>query len=333
MTVGELGERGLIERIRQRLGPPPKDVLVGVGDDAAAVTWTRGTLLLTTDMLLEEVHFRRSTATLREIGAKSLAVNLSDIAAMGGEPRFAVVALAVPPAMRVVDVDELYAGLEDMARGHAVALLGGDTCAAPHQMVLTVTVAGHTDGAPLCRRGARPGDAILVTGVLGAAAAGLAALERGTVPVAADVVKPLQHAHRMPTPRVREGRLIHASGAATAMIDLSDGLATDLAHIARESGVGAEVRLAALPVSDGTRQLAAVLGIDPWSWAVSGGEDYELLLTAMPQHAATLATRVTTETGTPVSVIGEVRPADEGVRFLDEGRRQVPVRPGFDHFA
>jgi len=333
VTLRELGERGLIERVRRRLGTPPAGVLIGIGDDAALVAADGARLLLTTDTLVEDVHFRRATATFREIGAKALAVNLSDIAAMGGEPRFALLALALPPATRVADVDDLYEGLAEMAGRHGVALVGGDTCADPDRMVLTVTLVGGVAGPPLRRVGARPGDRILVTGALGAAAAGLAALERGRLPVPPEVTAPLHRAHRVPEPRVREGRLIRESGAATAMIDLSDGLATDLAHIARESGVGAEVRLPALPLSEATRALARALDADPWAWAVSGGEDYELLFTAAPDRAAALAARVTEVTGTPATAIGEVRPAADGVRFLDDAGRPVAVRPGFDHFA
>lgn len=333
MTLRALGERGLIERVRRRLGTPGEGVLIGIGDDSALVAWPGDTLLLTTDTLIEDIHFRRTTATFREIGAKALAVNLSDIAAMGGEPRFALLALALPAATRVADVDDLYAGLGEMAARYGVALVGGDTCAAPDRIVLTVTLVGRVEGPPLRRSGARPGDAILVTGTLGGAAAGLAALERGPLPVGPEVTAPLHRAHRLPVPRVPEGRLIRASGAATAMIDLSDGLATDLGHIAAESGVGAEVRLPALPVGEATRALARALGADPWAWVVSGGEDYELLFTAAPAQAAALAARVTDATGTPVSVIGEIRPAGDGIRFLNGAGQPVAVRPGFDHFA
>ncbi len=333
MALRELGELGLIERVRRGLAPPSAGILVGIGDDAAALAWPPGQiLLLTTDTLVEDVHFRRATATLREVGAKAMAVNLSDIAAMGGEPRFALLALALPPGTTVADVDELYAGLLEMASRYHVELIGGDTCAAPDRIVLTLTLVGQVDGPPVRRSGARPGDAILVTGTLGASAAGLAALERGPLPVAHDVAASVQRAHRLPTPRVAEGRLVRASGAATAMIDLSDGLATDLAHVAAESGVGARVWLPALPVSDATRQVARAVGEVPWHWAVSGGEDYELLFTAAAGRAAAVAARVTSETGTPVSLIGEVRPADEGIVFLDEAGRPVDVRPGFEHF-
>jgi thiamine-monophosphate kinase len=166
-TLAEVGERELIQRLRRRLSPPGREVLVGIGDDAAAVRWDGETLLLTTDTLLEGVHFRRSIATLRDIGAKAIAVNVSAIAAMGGEPRYALLALALPRSLAVAEVDELYAGVEDMARRHGVTVVGGDTCAAPGGVVLSVTLVGRVAGAPLRRSGARPGDAILVTGTLG----------------------------------------------------------------------------------------------------------------------------------------------------------------------
>jgi thiamine-monophosphate kinase len=333
-TLRQIGELGLIARIRRRLSPPPPDVLVGVGDDAAAVAWPGGILLLTTDTLIEGVHFRRSTTPLRALGAKAMAVNLSDIAAMGGEPRVAVLALSLPPDAEVADVDELYAGLADMGARYGTALVGGDTCTDPDRLVLTVTVVGRVEGLPVRRSGARPGDVVLVTGTLGASAAGLALLERGwprdpAVPEA--VGEALVAAHRVPTPRVAEGQQARAAGA-TAMIDLSDGLATDLGHIAEESGVGATVRLAALPVAGATRQAARRLGEPEWAWAVRGGEDYELCLTAPAGQAAALAARITAETGTPVTAIGEIRPAGAGVTYLDEAGRPVPVAPGFEHF-
>ena len=150
-TLAELGERGLIARLRHWLPPPGPDVLVGIGDDAAAVSWDGATLLLTTDTLLEGVHFRRSTATLRDIGAKAIAVNVSDIAAMGGEPRYALLALALPPSLAVTELDELYAGVHDMARQHGVTLVGGDTCATPGGVVLSVTLVGQIHIALSCR--------------------------------------------------------------------------------------------------------------------------------------------------------------------------------------
>jgi thiamine-monophosphate kinase len=307
---------------------------VGIGDDAAAIAWRDGeTLLLTTDALLENVHFRRSTATLRDIGAKAIAVNVSDIAAMGGEPCYALLALALPPSLPVTDVDELYAGIHDMARRHGVAVVGGDTCAGPGGIVLSVTLVGRIAGAPLRRSGARAGDAILVTGTLGASAAGLALLEQGPGALSPAAVEAGVEPHRLPTPRVAEGRLIRASGGATAMIDVSDGLVTDLGHIAAESGVGARIDVAALPLSEATRAVARALGRDPVRWALSGGEDYELLFTAVADRAGDVARAVTEGTGTPVHRIGQVRPPEEGLRFLDQDGRPHAVEPGFDHFG
>jgi thiamine-monophosphate kinase len=334
VTLRQLGERGLIARARRRQPSPPADVLVGIGDDAAAIAWPGGTLLLTTDTLVEDVHFRGRTTTLRALGQKALAVNLSDIAAMGGEARVALLALALPARTSVADVDELYAGIDDMAKRHGVALVGGDTCLSPDRLVLTLTVAGRVDGQPVLRSGARPGDVVLVTGTLGAAAAGLAVLEReagGGPPLPETVTGPLVAAHRTPTPRLAEGRAARAAGA-TAMIDLSDGLATDLGHIAEESGVGAEVRLATLPLADATRRAAELLGARATTWGVAGGEDYELCLTARPDRARDVARRITAETGTPVTAIGEIRPAGDGVLFVDQHGQRVDVGPGFEHF-
>jgi thiamine-monophosphate kinase len=333
VTVRTVGERGLIARIRERLGSPPAAVRLGIGDDAAAVAWPGDTLLLTTDTLVEDVHFRRATASFVDIGAKALAVNLSDIAAMGGEPRYALLALALPADLTVAAVDDFYAGLAAEATGHGVTVVGGDTCAAPDRVVVTITLVGGVAGAPVSRRGARPGNALLVTGRLGAAAAGLAVLEGAVTGVPDDVRRTVTRAHRRPTPRVAEGRLVGASGAATAMIDLSDGLATDLAHICAESGVGAEVRLPALPVDAATRRVAEAAGADPVAWAVGGGEDYELLVAVAAERAGDLAQLIQGKTGTPVTVIGEVRPAGEGLRFVDADGRVRTMRPGFDHFA
>jgi thiamine-monophosphate kinase len=200
-------------------------------------------------------------------------------------------------------------------------------------VVLSVTLVGHVDGAPLRRSGARLGDAILVTGTLGASAAGLAVLERGPGALPPPVVEAVVRPHRVPTPRVAESRSIRAAGWATAMIDVSDGLVTDLGHIATESRVGARVDVDAIPVSEATRTVARALGVDPLPWALSGGEDYELLFTAAPEHATDLVRTVTERTGTPVHRIGEVRPRDEGVRFVDRAGRPHAIKAGFDHFG
>jgi thiamine-monophosphate kinase len=333
LTARALGELGLIAGIRRRWGAAGPGVALGIGDDAAVVAPAGQSVLLTTDTLVEDVHFRRATTGFADLGAKALAVNVSDIAAMGGEPRWALLALVLPGDTAAADVEAFLDGVGEEARRDGVAVVGGDTCASPDRIVVTVTLVGTVLGAPLTRAGARPGDAILVTGTLGASAAGLATLDAPDLPAPPDAVAAVRRAHWRPTPRGAEGRAIRAAGVATAMIDLSDGLAKDLGHVAAESGVGATVELGALPVDRATTAVARAAGADPLIWAVGGGEDYELLFTAPAPEADRLAARVTAATGTPVTRIGRIEPAGAGVRYRDAAGRPRTLPPGFQHFV
>lgn len=328
-------ERRLIELIR-RAAPAAPGVRVGIGDDCAVLEPSPGgALLATTDLLLEDVHFRRRYASPDDIGWKALAVNLSDVAAMGGRPRWALVALAVPETVVAADVEAFFAGALALAAEHGVAIVGGDTSASPGGWIVNVTVLGEAVHAPLLRSTARPGDVVAVTGALGRAAAGLALLERGEAPagLTAAARADAAAAHLRPRPRVAEGRWLAAAGGVTAMIDLSDGLATDLGHIAEESSIGARVGLDRVPVDAGTRAVAPALGCDALAWATGGGEDYELLLTCEPGAFARLADGLLAATGTRLTAIGEMVPAADGVRYTDAGGREVAVGPGFEHFV
>ena len=247
------GEFAFIERLAARLPARPEGQ-VGVGDDCAVL---EGNRLVATDLLVEGVHFRSAWASPADIGWKALAVNLSDIAAMGGTPESAVVAVALP-ADRPGLADELLAGLLDCAEQHACPLVGGDTSSGP-DLFLAVTVTGRAD-RPVLRSGAHPGETVFVTGPLGAAAAVLDRLRAGPTPTTTDAL------HR-PLPRIGEGLAATAAGA-TAMLDLSDGLAVDLPRIARASGVG--ITLGEVPVAEGATQ----------AQAIGGGDDYELCFTA-----------------------------------------------------
>lgn len=247
------GEFAFIDRLAARLSPRP-DGQVGVGDDCAVL---EGNRLIATDLLVEGVHFRSAWASPADIGWKALAVNLSDIAAMGGTPESAVIAVALPPD-RPGLADELVAGLLECAEQHGCPLVGGDTSAGP-ELFLAVTVTGRAD-RPVLRSGASPGEAVFVTGPLGAAAAALPRLREGAEAPTAPAL------HR-PLPRIGEGRAAAAAGA-TAMLDLSDGLAVDLPRIAMASGVG--VVLDEVPVAAGATPAEAV----------GGGDDYELCFTA-----------------------------------------------------
>jgi thiamine-monophosphate kinase len=328
-------ERRLIEIIR-RAAPRGAGVRVGIGDDCAVLEVGSGRLLLaTTDLLMEDVHFRRRYAAPADIGWKSLAVNLSDIAAMGGRPRWALIALACPEATSVEDAEAFYGGLGALAAEHDVAVVGGDTGASPGGWIVNVTLLGEATAPPVLRSTARAGDVIAVTGSLGRAAAGLALLEQPATPagLSADARAGVTAAHLRPQPRVSEGQWLAAAGGVTAMIDLSDGLATDLGHIAEESGVGARVRLDRVPVDASARAVAAALGHDARAWATSGGEDYELLLTCESGAFGRLADGLAAVTGTRLAAIGEITPAAAGVRYADAAGREVAVGPGFEHFV
>ena len=334
MTLQHLGELGLIRQIRARAARGAHaGVLTGIGDDTAVLAVTAGaSLLATTDLLVEDVHFRRATASPADIGWKAMMVNVSDIAAMGGEPRYALVGLAVPEATPPEDVEAFYEGLHDAAARHGVAVVGGDTSASPGGWCIDVTLLGEHGGTPRLRSAARPGDAVAVTGSLGHSAAGLALLEADAAAVAPDIARDLVRGHLRPGARVAEGRWLGGAAGVHAMMDASDGIATDLGHICRESGVSARVWLERLPVSAGVREAARALGREPDDWAAAGGEDYELLITCARDAVEALARGLREATGTALTAIGEIE-AGEGVQWI--GRRGEPavVRAGYEHFG
>jgi thiamine-monophosphate kinase len=335
MSASPTTERRLIEIIRRAV-PTAPGVRVGIGDDCAVLEPDAGSVLLaTTDLLIEDVHFRRRWATPFDIGWKSLAVNLSDIASMGGRPRWALIALACPEAVSVAEAEAFYTGIRSLASEHDVAIVGGDTAASPGAWIINVTLIGDTARAPVTRSTANVGDVIAVTGSLGRSAAGLALLETTPAPrsLAAATGADVTAAHLRPRPRTPEGQWLGATGAVTSMIDLSDGLATDLGHLCEESGVGARVELGRLPVAATVHAVAQALGRDPLPWVTGGGEDYELLLTCAPAAFERLAEGLVAATGTRLSAVGQMTAAVDGVRYLDADGRVVAVRAGFEHFV
>ena len=328
-------ERRLIEIVRRASRRSPA-VRVGIGDDCAVLEPASGSLLLaTTDLLIEDVHFRRRWAAPTDIGWKALAVNVSDIAAMGGRPRWGLIALACPDAVTVEEAEGFYAGVQALATEHDVVIVGGDTCASPGGWIVNVTLLGEAVRAPLLRSTARAGDVIAVTGSLGRSAAGLALLEANPAPagVPGDARADVTAAHLRPRPRTREGLWLGEAGGVTAMIDLSDGLATDLGHLCEESAVGARVDLARIPVDGSVREVARALGRDAVHWATGGGEDYELLLTCAPDALDRLAGGLARATGTALTAVGEMMPVADGIRYLDACGETVSIGPGFEHFV
>jgi len=336
----DIGEFGLIDRIARRLPAPGEGVVVGIGDDTAALRLSGNRLLLATcDIQLEGHHFLRDKITPQQLGRKALAINLSDIASMGGRPRYALVSLGLPKDLAVSWVDALYDGLQEEAARFSTSIVGGNITGSP-LILVDITLFGEVEEDRLLRRsGARVGDRLLVTGTLGASGAGLAWLvardegrgtryeERGM----RDEVAQVLAAHLTPTPRVLEGRAIGATHAATAMIDLSDGLASDVGHICELSKVGVRVEAARLPIAPATRTVAAALGRDPVDLALFGGEDYELLLTAPAERVGELVAAVG-QTGTPLTDIGAIIPAAAGRTLLLADGRTVPLESGgWDH--
>jgi thiamine-monophosphate kinase len=296
-------------------------VEIGVGDDAAVLRPTPGRrLVVTTDVLVDGHHFSAELSEPEDWGWKAVAVNLSDLAAMGAEARWLVVALTVPPATGPELLDRVYAGLRDACRTYSVALAGGDTSAGP-ALSLAVTAIGEAERV-VTRAGARPGDRLAVSGPLGGAAAGLALLRRHDQPARAllDRFPTLAAGHRRPEPQLAAGRRLAAAGA-SAMLDVSDGLAGDALHLAEASGIGVEVDDGALPVAPGVAEAAALLGLDPVELALAGGEDY-VLAAALPP----------TVTVPGVTVCGRFAP-DPTRRVHRTATGESPLAGlAFDHF-
>jgi thiamine-monophosphate kinase len=335
-TVVDLTEDELVAAIARVLETDDPRVIVGPGDDAAVTVPGSGELVLTTDLLVEGVHFERATISPQELGVKAIAVNVSDLAAMGASPRYALASVALTPDVERAWVIELAAGMREACLEYALSLVGGDTNRAD-RIVVSVTAVGEVaPGHAVTRGGARPGDAIVVTGSLGAAAGGLA-LSRASQSTASTVLtqpdgRSLIQALARPVARVGEGRTLAAAGA-TAMMDLSDGLAKDLGRLCASSHVGARVELRSIPVAPALAEAADALGLDALEVALGGGEDYELLAT-MPldridEAAATLHERF----GVPLTVLGSIVEGDGVVAVSGDGDERSLEPSGWDHFA
>jgi len=333
---GRGGEDALVRAVRDlvtRTGGG-RGVRVGIGDDCAVLETTPGTTLLAkTDLLIEDVHFRRRWAESADVGWKAMAVNLSDIASMGGRPRWALIALACPEDAAHDEILALHGGALALARRHDVTLVGGDTSSSPAGWFVNITMLGEA-AAPCLRSTARPGDILAVTGSLGRSAAGLAVLERGTAPagVSAAHLADVTGAHLRPEPRVAEGLWLAGAGGVTAMMDVSDGIGIDLPRLLGESRAGARVDVDRLPVAEATRAVAGALGAEATAWATGGGEDYELLLTCEPSAFERLQRGLAEQGGAQLTAIGEIVAGPPAARWLSRGR-EVTVARGFEHFA
>ena len=287
MQVARLGERRVIEALLRPWPKPASDVPVGPGDDCAMVRRRAGAAwLVTTDQLIEGTHFEWAWSSAAQLGRRAGAVTLSDIAAMGGVPRYLLVSLGLPRRMDVATITGFYQGLRRLLSRYNVQLIGGDTAAAPRFHAVMVAIGEVEPRLAVTRSGARPGDLLMVTGTLGDAAAGLQLLRRGGRVRRAASTRALIRRQLTPTPRLEVGRALAAHRLATAMLDLSDGLMTDLDRLCRASGVGATLLADQLPLSPALIAYGRRTRQNPLRFALAGGEEYELLFTVRPAAAA-----------------------------------------------
>ncbi|HTG70275.1 MAG TPA: thiamine-phosphate kinase [Candidatus Udaeobacter sp.] len=337
-----------------------RGVVVGIGDDAAVVDPAAAAdgvaspkrLLLAVDTMVETVHFKQSTMRDEDVGYKALAANISDIAAMGGVPLHALVSVSVPPAFTPERMRRLYDGLYECAERYGVAIAGGDTTSAPEHLVVAVTVTGTVEaGRELRRSGAKPGDAVFVTGAVGMSAAGLHALLAKEARGGAEGLPPLQEhavlvqAHQRPIPSVRAGRLLLERGSCRSLNDVSDGLASELWEIAEASGLRLVVREKHLPKSGSMAAYASSVGIDPLEWMLYGGEDYVLLGTMASEEADAMRV-VFQQEGIPFFIIGEAEAGEPSVELIrhdqafegngsqsGSAKRVKLKKRGYNHFS
>jgi thiamine-monophosphate kinase len=333
MKLRDIGEFGFIKRIRRGCLVRPESVVRGIGDDAAVFRTEAGMAsLITADLLVERVHFLRPSITGFDLGYKSLAVNLSDIAAMGGIAREAFVSIAIPEDCELAYLEAVYDGMKALAAKFGVNILGGDTTGSKADLVINVAVYGVVPEDQVLRRdAARPGDVIFSTGTLGDSRAGLHLIlnriEADTPELAA-----LMAAHLHPEPHLREGRLLAAQPGVRAAIDVSDGLSSDLGHILEESRVGARLYAEKLPVSADLRHFCRRFGQSAQEVALAGGEDYTLLLTAAADRAPAIAAEFYKATGKPLYALGEITDTSR-LELLAADGSAAPVTPaGWDHF-
>lgn len=332
--LSDIGEFQLIERISSLLNCRCEGVIRGIGDDAAVLDVEgERALLVTIDSLVENIHFTLKTHTPYQLGYKAMAVNLSDIAAMGGEPKYALVSLSARPDLKLQLIEGIYEGMEEMAREAGVSIVGGDTTSSQSHLFISVAVIGECPKEEVIyRSGAKVGDVVILTGTAGDSAAGLRLLSGSKAPsLSQKEIEYLERRHLMPRPRLKAARKIASLKLASAMIDVSDGVSSEVNHICRSSRVGAEIHAERIPISEPARKFASDLGISPLKLALDGGEDYELLLTASEDKVEEIRSTLA-EMNLGISVIGRILPHDRGCVLKSRGEEFELRGGGFTHF-
>ena len=330
-----ISERECIQLIERYAGTQDNNFLIkGIGDDCAVIAKDAADcLLLTTDTLVEGVHFNLDWHPPYLLGRKSGAVNVSDIAAMGGQPRICLLSVAFPADVPTW-FEDFMAGFTSILQEHNTVLVGGDTVKGQRDIVISVTLVGEADRKSICfRTGAEPSDTVLVSGPLGNAAAGLALCQKGLYG-SKDSQKKWQElfkAHLDPEPLVSLGKVLAASGLVSAMLDISDGVATDLAHLCTASRVGAEILMDRLPVSAVLEEASVELKVKAADWILRGGEDYQLLFTTKPSDEKKLRQLVVEQTGKEIFAVGSIIEG-QGVYLCNQNKREEISYQGYDHF-
>jgi thiamine-monophosphate kinase len=327
MKINQIGEFGLIDLIRRKVFSKDKQVIVNIGDDAAVIKSSSDRLLIfTTDTMVEGIHFDLEYFAFEEVGWKAMAANLSDIAAMGGLPKFALVTVGLPKSTQAEDVLSIYKGASRIARKYDCKIIGGDTTLVPKHLFVSIALIGEVEKKRLVlRSGAKKRDLICVTGKLGEAQAGLEFLKKY-----GRQKRVLARKHLQPRPRIRESRILLRSLKINSMIDISDGLSSELFHLAEESRLGAVIYEENIPMSSKCFKLASLLGKSPSTWALSSGEEYELLFTVDKKDQTKIEI---IKKKLDISVIGEMVDKRRGVKLTSKsgGSKDLDKR-GFVHF-
>ncbi|MCD6232242.1 thiamine-phosphate kinase [Candidatus Aerophobetes bacterium] len=330
MKLTQIGEFGLIKKIKEELSKfERKRVVVGIGDDAAAVEIDGEKLtLLTTDTLVENVHFQWDYASPFKVGWKSLAVNISDIAAMGGNPLYSLVSLSLPSETESFRIEDLYEGLKEIASQYRVNIVGGNIVHSPF-FTITISLIGEVKRENiLLRSGAREGDLIYTTGEIGSSRAGLDCLRKPDLKIDLKKREFLERKHLLPSPRLREGQILAKERVVTSAIDISDGLISDLRRITEESRVGAILWEERIPISAVSEEVAKRVGASSLEWALYGGEDYELLFTVPEDKREEIE-----KLGFSVYLIGKILEKEEGISLIKKRGKRISLQEkGYDHF-
>lgn len=340
MELKDIGEFGLIKRLTKNITLDKESVIVGVGDDVAVVkTKAEKYLLLTCDILIEGTHFTKETITPYQLGKKVVAINVSDIAAKGGIPKQALISIGLPKDTKVVYVEQIYRGIKEQSKKFNIDIVGGNTALSKDKIFVDLFLVGEIKpDLLLLRSRAKPDDKILVTGNLGDSSAGLKIIENQDLKL--EDIKfekkyktKLKQAHLSPNPRLLESRIIAKSNLANSMMDISDGLSSDLAKICEASNVGAIIWEEKIPVSKETLAFAKSIGKSPFNFALHGGEDYELLFTTPKENVEIIIKKIQRETKTKVTEIGEIKDRKFGIKIVKTNEEMTPLNTyGWNHF-